>query len=148
MYIERKQDLSVYYFIKTLYNDAPFIKIVDDFPENLLTIPTIAVEADTIITMPYEMGNRDRMQLRTWYFDFFTENKAQRDEYGYRLLNALEQPIPVYDYDLGFPPAVVARLGAFNVDELQLSPIAVIPSESEKLYYRAVLKYVSSYNPC
>jgi len=148
MYLERKQDLSVYYFIQNLYIDAPFIKIVDDFPVNSLTIPTIAVEADVINTMPFEMGNRKRIQLRTWYFDFFTENKAQRDEYGYRLLNALEQPIPVYDYDLGFPPAVVARLGTFNVDELQLSPIAVDSDLSEKLYYRAVLKYVSAYNPC
>ena len=148
MYLERKQDLSVFYFIQNLYIDAPFIKIVDDFPVNSLTIPTIAVEADVINTMPFEMGNRKRIQLRTWYFDFFTENKAQRDEYGYRLLNALEQPIPVYDYDLGFPPAVVARLGTFNVDELQLSPIAVDSDLSEKLYYRAVLKYVSAYNPC
>jgi len=34
----------------------------------------------------------------------FAQTKAQRDEIGYRILDSLEQCIPVYDYDEGFPP--------------------------------------------
>lgn len=145
MYIERLQDLSTYYFLVNLYSDASYINIVDDFPQDPLVIPTVSVETDLIVPRIYELGNRSRVQTRTWYFNVFAANKAQRDEYAYRLLNALNGPISVYDYNQGFPPVVVNKLGALTPESLRLRVIKVDPALVEKLYYRTIIEYVSEF---
>jgi hypothetical protein len=99
-----------------------------------------------IIPRIFELGNRNRTQIRVWYFNVFAENKAQRDEYAYRLLNALNDSIPVYDHDSGFPPIVVPKLGALIPETLQLRIIKIDPALVEKLYFRAVIQYTSEYS--
>lgn len=146
MYIERKQDISVIYFLRSLFADAPFITIVDEFPTDSLVIPTIALETDTIDYVNYEIGNRNFLQYRTWYFNVFADNKSQRDEYSYRIVNALKNPISVYDYDLGFPPTVVPKLGSLMTDRLSTKPIQIFPEQTEKLYYRSVTELVTYYD--
>lgn len=138
--------MSVYYFLVDLYKDASFIKIVDDFPEEPLVLPTISVETDMIVPRLYELGNRNRTQTRTWYFNIFAENKAQRDEYAYRLLNALDNSIPVYDDDNGFPLTNGTVLGALQPLSLQLKVIKIDPALVTKLYYRTIIQYSSSYS--
>jgi hypothetical protein len=140
------QELSVYYFLKDLYKDASFINIVDDFPKDPLILPTISVESDIIVPGVYELGNRNRTQTRTWYFNIFAENKAQRDEYAYRLLNTLNNSISVYNYDQGFPPISVDKLGALQPQALQLRVIKIDPALVEKLYYRSIIQYASTYS--
>lgn len=145
---ERKEDLSIYYFLVDLFADiGDFLTIVDGFPMENLKIPTLAVEAKSIDTLKWELGNRTRVQFRTWYIDVFAKNKSQRDEFAYRLLNGLEACIPVYDYDEGFPPDVdPTELGCLEVEDLRLRIIRVYPELVDKLYYRATVSFVATYN--
>lgn len=143
MYTERKQDLSVLSFLKTLYADAPFINVVDGFPEEEFVLPTVALELDTIDTYNLEMGSRAFGKIRTWYIDVYATTKAQRDEIAYRLLYALENKITVFDYDQGFdnPPV----LGALDPENVQLRIIKVLPDLTELMYYRAVVQFTAVY---
>lgn len=147
MLLERKQDLSVYYFIKDLFSGYPTVKIVDGFPVENLTIPTISVEAEVVNILPGELGNRHGIVFRVWYVEIFAENKSQRDEIGYTIIHALENNIPVYDYDQGFPPSVTpARLGGLVPEDIKMEIIKVFPQLVEKLYYRATVSFVAYYD--
>lgn len=146
MYRERLEDLSLYYYIKDLFSDVPGINVVDDFPSSNLVTPTISVTTDIIDTAIFELGNRDREQFRTWYIDVFAKNKAQRDDYSYRILNSLEECIPVYNYDDGFPPITVAQIGCLQPEDVRLRIIRVFPELVDKLYWRTTLTFVATYS--
>jgi hypothetical protein len=143
---QRLEDLSVYYFIQNLYSSTPFVHVVDGFPVEGLEIPTIAVEAKTINGIPFELGASKRLQIRAWYIDVFAQNKSQRDDYAYTILNALEECIPVYDYDEGFPPTVVTQLGCLEVQDLRLDIIRVMPQLVDSLYWRATISFTATFN--
>jgi len=147
MYLERKEDLSVYYFLKSAFADAPQINIEDGFPEGTLKLPTVSVEAGKIDVELFEMGNRDGLRVRRWYIDIYATNKSQRDEFGYRLLDRLKDPIPVYNYDEGFPPSVSpTREGALMVLSKSFIPIRISADVVDKLYYRATVSFVAENN--
>jgi hypothetical protein len=129
-----------------LFSGTSFIEVVDGFPVEGLVIPCIAVEAKRIDTAKFEMGNRNRVQIRAWYIDVFAQNKSQRDEIGYTILNALEDCIPVYDYDAGFPPTVVTKLGCLNVEDLRMDIVRVMPNLVDKLYWRSSISFTAIYN--
>jgi len=146
MRIERKQDLSVYYYMKDLLFTTPQVSVVDEFPVQKLVLPTVAVEAKTLTTYPFELGNKNRSLLRVWYIDVFAQNKSQRDELGYLILNSLEDCIPVYDYDEGFPPTVVTKLGCLDTQDLQMEIIRISPLLVDTLYYRTTVSFSAIYN--
>jgi len=137
MLIYRKEDLSVYYFIKDIFADSPFITIVDSYPEQLLDIPTISIDAGKLKEEEYELGNRSKVRIRTWYIDIFAKNKSQRDDFGYRILYNSKDGININDYDEGFPPDVTpSKIGHMDVIADSYEPVPVILDENEKLYYR------------
>lgn len=147
MLLERKEDLSVIYFIKDLFSGTSTINVVDGFPVEGLTIPCIAVEAKRIDTAKFELGDKKRVQIRAWYIDVFAQNKSQRDEIAYTILNALESCIPVYDYDEGFPPTVTpTRLSCMNTEDLRLDIVRVMPQLVDKLYWRATVSFTAVEN--
>ena len=146
MYLERKQDLSIYYWLVDLFSDVSFVTIEDGYPETELTIPTIAVEWSMIDLSPLELGNRSGLQRRVWFIEIFAENKSQRDDFGYRIMNAIEDNIPVYDYDEGFPPSVSpTQLGCLIPQRIKMEIIRVIPELVDKLYWRAVISFTAEY---
>lgn len=146
MYLERKQDLSLIYFLKDLFSDVEHISILDAFPLGELSIPCIAVETDTIDTSEYQLGDFDRLEFRVWFVDIFAVNKSQRDEMGYRILNELKPGISVYDYDEGFPPEYEpTRIGRLIPDIIRLKNIKVVPEFVEKLYYRCTITFTANY---
>lgn len=144
---ERKEDLSVYYYIKNHFSTYPQIRVVDEFPVEGLTIPTISVEAKTIEAYPFELGNRNRAQIRVWYIDVFAQNKSQRDDIGYTLLNLFENCIPVYNYDEGFPPdATPSQEGCMDVQELKMQIVRIDPNLVDKLYFRCTVSFTAIFN--
>jgi hypothetical protein len=148
MITDRLIDLSLYYFVENVFIGSPFIKIREGFPEDLLTVPCIAIELDEIATYPSELGNRIRGRIRTWYIDIFAADKAQRDEYAYRLMGALESDVPVYNYDEGFPPSSTpSRIGCLKTDDIKMQIIKVLPELTEKMYYRSVIIFTGEYYP-
>src|SRR5689334_9281000 len=104
MLIYRLEDLSMFFFIKNMFQDVSFIEVVDSFPADsdgspkLLTIPTISIDAGMLKEENFELGNRDKVRIRTWYIDIFAKNKSQRDDFGYRILDQSKNGINIYDY--------------------------------------------------
>jgi hypothetical protein len=144
MYKERLEDLSVYYFLADCFIAIPQVKIVDGFPEEVLTLPTVAVEAGRIDLRQFEIGNRDSLRVRKWYIDIFAKSKSQRDEMGYKLLEDLKNGIIVYDYNEGFPPTVTpSKIGHLQILSTTFIPIRISPELVEKMYYRATLSFVA-----
>jgi hypothetical protein len=148
MIIDRLLDLSVLYYVKSVFVASPFIHVEDGYPETAFTLPTIAVEISDIDTIPSELGDRVRRKMRTWYIDVFANDKAQRDEYAYKLMSAFEQPIPVYNYDEGFPPtSSPSQIGCISTDDIKLQIIKVLPELTEKMYYRSLVIFTGEYSP-
>jgi hypothetical protein len=143
--IYRLEDLSVFYFIKNIFSDlAEFIEVVDSFPEQILRIPTISIDAGKLKEELYELGDRDRIRIRTWYIDIFAKNKSQRDDFGYTILGASKDGINVYDYNEGFPPEnSPARVNHMDILSRSYEPIPVMLDEGEKLYYRGQIIFVT-----
>jgi hypothetical protein len=109
MYKERKEDLSVLRFIKEIFSDVPFVVVVDEFPLEEIKTPTIAVTKGQINYSWFEIGDKEMLESRTWYFDVFAVDKNQRDEYAYRISDKLRNDvIQIYDYgvDLVSPPSL------------------------------------------
>ena len=144
--MERKQDLAVYYLMSDLFSDTDYITVVDGFPVQDLVIPTVAVEAKTIDTNAFQLGSHDRIRFRMFFIDVFGKNKSQRDEMGYKILSELENDIPVYDYDEGFPPTVLTQIGCLKIQDIRMEIIKVLPEFVEKLYYRATVSFTAAYN--
>ncbi len=147
MLLERKQDLSIYYWLVDQFADAPFITINDGFPEANLVIPSIVVEWHDIRVLPLELGNRRGLDFRMWAIDVFASNKSQRDEYAYRIKNALDTSIDVFDYDEGFPPDVSpSRLGGLVPKDIKAKRIQVHPELVKDLFWRATVTFVANYS--
>lgn len=149
MHLLRKQDLSIYYFLRddvfALYD---FVNIEDGFPDKELELPTVSIEALDISPLIFELGNRVGRKDRFWTMDIFAQQKAQRDEFGYLIIDELENGIPVYDYDEGFPPDVSpTQLGALDVEDIRATPVIIFPEIQEKLYWRMSIMFSTVYHP-
>lgn len=146
MYQERKEDLSVYYWLVNNFSAYPNITIVDGFQQENLIIPSISSEATSIAAEPFELGNRTRLQIRVWQIDIYAVNKSQRDEFAYKILNELYENIDVYNYDEGFPPgSSPSRIGSLILDDVRVDFIKIFPELVDKLYYRASITFAAHY---
>jgi hypothetical protein len=143
MLIYRNEDLSMFYFIKNMFSDTSYIEIVDSFPADEfgapapLTIPTISIDAGKLKEELFELGDRDKVRIRTWYIDIFAKNKSQRDDFGYRILDQTKNGININDYNQGFPPTVTpSKIGHMDVLSISYEPVPVMLDKSELLYFR------------
>lgn len=144
--IYRLEDLSVNYFIRDIFESYGFVNIVDDFPKEILELPTVSVVAGKLIEEPLEMGTEAKdLRTRRWFIDVFAMNKSQRDDLAYKILDKLRTSgINVYDYNEGFPPsASPTRINHLSVIKQSYEPIDVIPRLNEKLYFRGQLIMVT-----
>ena len=143
-YPEAKEDVSVLRFVKELFSDTPFINVVDEFPLEELDVPVISVVQGDTVETPYEVGNRSFRRVRQYKIDIFAANKVQRDDYSYRLANALKNKIVVYNYNEGFPPDVTPSILEYlDIASVRIIPIDVMPELVEKLYYRTTVRFVA-----
>lgn len=135
MYQYRKEDLSVFYWLKTLFSPYSFVTIVDGFPSTDLVIPSVSTESDITVMEDFELGNREGIGYRSWYIDIFAKNKTQRDEFAYMILDALKDGIPVYDYDIGIPSSTL--IGHLNILKRRMKILRIDPELVSTMYYRA-----------
>lgn len=139
MELNRKQDLSIYYFLEGIL--PTFVTVVDGFPEGDLVLPTASVEALPIEGVPFELGGCDR-DTRFWRIDVFAENKSQRDDLAYKVYKELEKNVSVYNYDEGFPPAISpTRIGFMRCYDRRVAPIKVFDELVRKLYWRSAINF-------
>jgi hypothetical protein len=147
--LERKQDLSIIYWLKELFEDIPDIGIVDGYPEGDLELPSIAVEAEDIFFVKREMGNRRGDKHRLWSIDVYGNNKTQRDFMAYKILQNIENGIEVSDFDEGFPPdSNPSQLGTLRpvTESITATPIRIFPELVEKLYWRYRIRFITEYH--
>jgi hypothetical protein len=138
MTIYRLEDLSITYFIKGVFEDFSMIKIVNEFPKEILNVPTISVVNGKLIEEYFELGNRDPgLRIRRWFIDIFAKNISQRDDFAYKILDETDNGINVYDYNEGFPPdASPAKVNHLSLISKSYEPIPVLVESNEKLFYR------------
>ncbi len=148
MHLLRKQDLSIYYFLKDdVFASYDFVNVADGYPDADIQLPTVSIEALDINPIEFELGNRVGRKDRLWVIDVYATNKAQRDEFAYLIVDELENGIPVYDYDEGFPPPTPTQLGALDVRNIRANPVVIFPDIEEKLYWRESIVFSTVYHP-
>ncbi len=147
---ERKIEISVYYYIKSLL--PSFVTVVDAFPMSSntdnpqLSLPTVSVDSQDMRGMPFELGSIEKFE-RFWAIDIFAENKSQRDDYAYTLSRRLiSDTIPVYDYDQGFPPNVnPSQIGYLQIESVDAKPIYVFRELVQVLYWRTRITFITKF---
>lgn len=143
MRLERKQQMSIYYWLKDIVDSSVTVK--DSFPMEGLTLPTVSITHLDMRGEPFELGAAER-DKRMWRIDVFADNKVQRDDLMYLIYSELECNIPVYDYDEGFPPSVSpSQLGTLIVKQRIAKPVHVFEELVEKLYWRASITFSTKY---
>lgn len=147
MNLDIKQNLSLYYYVKEVLSGYPTVNITDDYPNAKLVLPSVSVVGNDIIPKSLELGNRHGTRDRLWDIEIYGANKNQRDEITYILLEDLEENIPVYDYDYGFPPSGAPQIGALKIkpNTLVATPSRVFPDLTERLYWRTSIKFLTEY---
>ncbi|MHA1304670.1 MAG: hypothetical protein ACTSPI_13310 [Candidatus Heimdallarchaeaceae archaeon] len=146
MSLLRKQDYSIYYWLDDLFSSYDFVTIVDDYPDEDLSLPTISVVGSELYITPFELGNRSGNKNRIYFIDVYAENKDQRDDFSYLILEEIENGIPVNNYDEGFPPTTTpSQIGTLHPIDLRLEPVFVFPELTEKLYWRTRISFISEY---
>ena len=147
MHLLRKQDLSIYYFLRdTVFGIYDFVNVEDGFPDKDLELPTVTIEALDLTPVQFEMGNKVGKKDRLWTIDVFATNKAQRDEFTYLIVDNLESGICVYDYDEGFPPPIPTQLGRLDALGIRATPVIIFPALQEKLYWRMNIVFSTDYH--
>lgn len=150
MNIERRIDLSLFYWIKSKL--PAFVTVLDAFPTNAngddpqLVLPTVSIDNIDLTGFPLELGSTEKTQ-RFWAIDVFAKNKSQRDDFTYLFSDALlNESIPVYDYDVGFPPNVnppqIGYLSPYGVDS---KPVYVFRDLVQDLYWRSRLTFFTKF---
>lgn len=153
MELARKIDLSVYYWLNDLMPDMVSVYDgypigPDGFPEGELQIPSVASVRQPLELKPFELGG---CRL-SWYFyiiDVYGLTKSQRDDMAYIIQTNLDNNVPVYNYDEGFPPGISpTRQGTLVVTgDIRSQPVYVFPELAPKKYWRAVVDFIGHYSP-
>lgn len=145
MSLERKQDLSIYYWLDDLFSPYDNVTVVDGYPVDGLVLPTVVAEDGVISTRPSELGNRSDLRERIWNIYVYAKNKTQRTDFSSFIHENLESGIIVYDYDQGFPPTVVPQIGVINPQGTLITPMRAFPELTELLYWKAAITFYDTY---
>lgn len=146
MILEKNQDFSVYYWLKNMFEIYPFVRIVDGFPLTELSVPSISIDPESLDYIKWELGTNVRQVERVWYINIFANTKTQRDEFAYKIARQLEDNIPVYDYEEGFPPETSPKqTGVLRINDIRVEFIRILPELVDKLYYRAAVTFSALY---
>jgi len=146
MFLERKQELSIYYWLEDIFS-GDGVSIVDAYYNGELQVPRIAIDPGNIESYTFELGGQEGYD-RIWYLRIFGNTKQQRDEMGYKIFNTLrnKRTISVYDYDEGFPPSVTpTEIGYLSIPQHQYRPENLVSELQEILFYRAAVAIHSKY---
>jgi len=145
MELHRKFDLSIYYWLSGIVPAA--VNVVDGFPSDSLTLPTVSVTQLDVTGLPFELGGDER-DLLFWRIDTFGETKTQRDNLASLVYRLLECNIDVNNYDEGFPPTVTpSKIGTLLVTKRKLRPVHTFEQLVDKLYWRSSVTFFTRYQP-
>lgn len=145
MQLYRLFDLSINYWIQGIVPTTMTIHVKDGFPTGTLELPTVSITSLDVRGKPFELGGCE-LDNQFWRIDIFAQNKAQRDALAYIIYKELEDNIPVYNYDVGFPPSVSPpQIGNLIISKRTMKEIHVFEDLVEKMYYRTGIMFFSYY---
>lgn len=146
MTIYRLEDISLNYHIRDLFSAFSNVTIVNEFPKQILQVPTISVVNGKLIEERFELGNKDSgLRTRRWFIDIFGSNISQRDDFAYMVLDNTDSGITVYDYNEGFPPSVSpTAINHLSTISKSYEPLDIPIGENEKLYYRGQIILITT----
>ena len=136
MQLLRLIDLSMVYWLKTQFSGAgwtePSITILDGYPEDRRSLvdsanytnnkvqkllPVVAVEVLSYEKEGLELGSRSVTGRYKIALDCFAATDGQRDDITYMCEKYTSgYIIPVYDYNIGFPPIVTNQSGVGHIE--------------------------------
>lgn len=140
------EELSIVYWLKNLLASFPTITVVKGYPKTILNPPIISVDWNNLTGDFVELGNRQVLKERTWYFGIFALSEDQREDIGYFLFDNMEDPIKVYDYNQGLPPVVVPDINYLVPLRKTVTKIEIpdnISDTEEKQIFRSVVTLVT-----
>lgn len=141
MFKEDKANLSLYYHLKTTFSGI--VDVFDSYPPVDLLIPSLSIDLVTINFSKFEIGNYNNIREIHWVIDIYAKNKTQRNSIAYKCFESLENSIPVYDYDINFPPPNPPQLGILYPENLKIDFVSVEVDKPEDLFYRGVGIYIA-----
>lgn len=134
MDVTRKIELALYYHLRGII--PSHIKVVKGYDEEELELPCVAVDGGRYENVPIELGNREGLRQQLWIIDIFAVNKQQRDDLADLIYNSFLNNIPVYDYDVSFPPPNPPQVGILEIQDRSNDSIIVFRDLVEKFYWR------------
>lgn len=141
----RKEQLSIYYWVADLF--PSFVNVVDEFPTDELTLPTIAVIRNSNVSRPFELGG-DNLTHKRWAIYVFAQNSGQRDDYLDRIAVQVEDNICVYNYGEGFPPEISpTQVGSLQVEDIESKPLRVYEELIKKKYWWGSVTFTTYFSP-
>lgn len=105
--------LTVIYRIKEVMNNLGFssanYKVTESdpyLPSSSPVFPLILVEADPVVSQPFELGS-DNVKQPLFLIDVYAENNHQRDDISDAILEDIDNAtIPLYNFNVRFPTAI------------------------------------------
>jgi len=148
MNIQRKVDLSIFYWLQALFVGKA--TVVDGYPVDVhgvptdeVIIPTVASERTPTEMIPLQLGGGSKFYF-SYFCTVYAKTKAQRDDMAYTILEELDTGnIKVYDYDMGFPPAVPSGIGCLvPIDDASYEVLYTFPDGgNQTMNWRGIVAF-------
>jgi len=141
MFIEEKAHFSLFYKLKSEFGNT--VTVSDSYQDTPIAVPILTIDLSFIDFSKFEIGSYNYIRRVNWIVDVFAKTKNQRDSIVFKLMNILEQKVPIYDYDLGFPPTPVPMIGSLVPNKLRIEFVKIESEEPEELFYRGIGVYLA-----
>jgi hypothetical protein len=127
--------------IKVLKDIAPTgVSVVDETEENLTT-STIGVYPGPISWQPFEHGNRDDLDIHSWFVGVYANTPQERDYLALLIYNKLKEwSIPVLDFS-----NEEAALGFLLPKNIRVEPKRAPEEVVDKLRYFSIVSFQTIY---
>lgn len=147
VYIEKKQEVNFIYWLVDKFSTEPIsVTVVDEYPDQLLALPTISLDWDDLNGYQLELGTRQLAQERTWYIEIFASTKGQRKDFAYKIFNDLQEGVPIYELDTDGTQLLSQQLGTLVPVSINIRKLNPIPELIGELYWRSTVTFVATYD--
>jgi len=140
----RKEHKSIVHWLTNLV--PSFVNVTYEYPlAEELSLPTMAVESSDINYVPFQLGS-DYKQNRRWSIYIFAQNIGQRDDYLDIIMDNLDDPIDVYNYDQGEDETSIDKIGYLLIESRSGNAIRVYKDLVKKLYWYGVVHFKTEFD--
>lgn len=144
MYQSKKEYLAMYYFLEDTLSGLGIVNVVNGYPKEGITLPTVALSWTRLTGQALELGNSKLLKRVDFNIDIYAANESQRDDLCYVLFDAFDAPIPVWDIVNGIK--TTTKLGCLDTLERDFTVVPLIMDSVDELQYLAIGRVITEYN--